>query len=170
MIEHRHPYSGRGATRPPSTRLSMNHTYLTEDGRELLEERIRLLERTVGELRDALDDPECRVDSVEGFHLATQELARLRALVDESARVEDFEDDPEVVKLGDAVTIRFEDGHEERYVLVHAAEAPVGDERVSVDAPLGRALLAKGVGETIEVTAPTGSYRCSIVSSARPRA
>jgi hypothetical protein len=82
MIEHRHPHRER----PSNTGLSSDHAYLTEDGRRLLEDRVHLLEATVGELRDALDDPEYRADSVEGFHRASAELARLRALLDRSAR------------------------------------------------------------------------------------
>ena len=158
MIDHREP---------PSNGNPPDQAYLTEDGRRLLEERIQLLEATVDELRAGLDDSEYRVDSVEGFNRATQELARLRSLLDGATPVEDLADDPEVVELGDAVAIRLEDGSEERYVLVHAAEAPVEDRRISVEAPLGRALLARRVGETVEVTVPVGSYRCTILSASR---
>ncbi len=151
-----------------SSTLPSDRAYLTEDGRRLLEERIRLIETTVEDLQDALQDPECRADSVEGFHRATRELSRLRSLLDQAAAVEDFADDPGVVELGDAVALRFEDGTEESYILVDTAEAPVDDRRISVEAPLGRAVLAKGVGESVEVVVPNGSYRCTILRATRP--
>jgi transcription elongation factor GreA len=157
MVE-RHSRSNDGPSRGAA---------LTEDGRRLLEERIGLLSATVEELRSALDDPEFREDSIEGFTRSNQELARLRSLLDGASAVEDLADDPEVVELGDVVAIRLDDGREESYVLVHAAEAPVDDQRISVDAPLGRALLARRVGETVEVTVPIGSYRCTILSASR---
>jgi transcription elongation GreA/GreB family factor len=50
---------------------------------------------------------------------------------------------------------------------VHAEEAVVDDARISVDSPLGRALLARRVGETVEVAGPGGSYRCTILSATR---
>jgi len=153
--------------RQPSNGNPPDQAYLTEDGRTMLEERIRLLEQTVDELREALDDAEYPVDSIEGFNRATQELARLRALLAGATAVEDVADDPEVVELGDTVAIRLEDGSEERYVVVHAAEAPVEDRRISVEAPLGRALLDRRVGDTVEVTVPVGSYRCTILSASR---
>jgi transcription elongation GreA/GreB family factor len=155
---------------PPSSESAPDRATLTEDGRRLLEERIRLVETTVGELRRALDDPECRVDSIEGYHRAAQELARLRAVLGEAAAVEDSADDPEVVELGDVVAVRLEDGTEETYVVVHAAEAPVEDRRISVDAPLGRALFGRRVGETVEVAVPGGSYRCTVLRASRSQA
>jgi transcription elongation factor GreA len=81
--------------------------------------------------------------------------------------VEDVPDDPTIVELGDAVTIRLDDGTEETYFVVDAAEAPVDDERISEYSPLGRALLGRRVGEMVDVEVPSGSYRCLITRAAR---
>jgi transcription elongation factor GreA len=150
-----------------SSHLPLDGTYLTQEGRRLLEERIQLVSATVAELQRALDDPECRADSVEGYKRATQEVERLRALLDRAIGIEDVPDDPGLVELGDTVAIRLDDGTLEAYIIVDASEAPVEDQRISVQSPLGQALLGKQVGAKIEVQIPAGSYRCTILSASR---
>jgi transcription elongation factor GreA len=140
---------------------------LTQDGRRLLEERIQSLERTVAELHSALDESERSADTVESHHQAARELDHLRSLLTSAEAIEDIPDDPRVVELGDTVTIRLDDGAEETYIVVHPAEAPVEDQRISAESPLGDALLARQVGETIEVPGPAGSYRCEILRATR---
>lgn len=144
--------------------------YLTGDGRRLLEERMHLLENTVLELQNALDDRERPVDTVEAYQRAAQELARVRSLLDSARSIEDVPDDPRVVELGDTVAIRLEDGVHETYIIVHGGEAPVDDRRISVESPLGRALLTRLVGDVVEVTVPAGSYKCTILSADRGEA
>jgi len=146
----------------PSDRL-----YLTEHGRRLLEDRILVLETTVEEMHRALDDPELRTDSVNGYQRAARELASLRSCLDSAGAIEDIPDDPRVVELGDTVAIRLHDGTEETYIIVHAVEARVADQRISTESPLGRALLGHHVGDTVEVPVPNGSYGCMILSADR---
>jgi transcription elongation GreA/GreB family factor len=140
---------------------------LTEDGRRLLEERIRTLESTVDTLHDAVADPERTEEMVLDYQRTTQEIARLRSLLQSAATVEDGPDDPHVVELGDTVTIRLDDGAEETYIVVHAAEAGFEDQRISAESPLGHALLGRRIGERVEVKVPPGSYECVILSASR---
>jgi transcription elongation factor GreA len=65
------------------------------------------------------------------------------------------------------VTIRLGDGSVETYIVAHVAEATVADERISVDSPLGRALLGRHVGDSVEVEVPAGSYLCTITQASR---
>ncbi|MEO8693749.1 MAG: GreA/GreB family elongation factor [Acidimicrobiales bacterium] len=144
-----------------------DRAYLTEGGRRLLDERIQELEIAVAELRDAVDDPDRTTEIVESYQRAAAELDRLRSLSQSAGAVEDAPDDPQVVELGDTVTIRLDDGVEETYIVVDAAEAAFDDQRISADSPLARALLTKHVGERVEVHVPTGSYECVILSASR---
>ena len=154
--------------RPSSTAAPPDdRTYLTREGRRLLEERIQLVSATVAELQRELDDPEQRADSVDGYRRATQELARLRDLVERASPIEDLPDDPGVVELGDTVAIRLDDGAQETYIIVDGSEASVADRRISVQSPLGQALLGRHVGTEVEVEIPVGSYRCTILSASR---
>lgn len=158
---------GPGSPPPPDRALDSGHPYLTPDGRLLLENRIRLLEATVEELRNAFDEPEGRADAVEGHQRATHELDRLRSLISAAHSVEDVPDDPDTVELGDTVTIHLANGARETYIIVHPLEAPVDDRRISVESPLAAALLNRHVGDDVEVSVPGGSYHCTILRAER---
>ena len=148
-----------------------NHLFLTAAGRRRLEQRIVALEHTVAELRTAIEDPESRTESVGAYLGALRERDSLRTLVRDAELIDDaFDDDPDVVEIGDRVIIRLVDGTAERYILVHPAEAAAGRGRLSIESPLGRALLSRRVGETVSVVAPGTSYDCRILTADRPGA
>jgi transcription elongation factor GreA len=147
---------------------SDDRPYLTEEGRRLLEERIRDREKMLEELRASLEESGPSTDNAESHHRLQEEVDRLRAVLDASGTVEEeVPDDPTTVELGDRVTIRLDDGAEETYIVVHAAEALVHEERISIASPLGQALLGRHVGETVEVDVPAGGYRATIISASR---
>ncbi|HEV2930834.1 MAG TPA: GreA/GreB family elongation factor [Propionibacteriaceae bacterium] len=87
--------------------------------------------------------------------------------MDHALIVEDLPDNPAVVELGKAVTVRDDQGVVERFLIVHPIEAPLDDTRISVRSPLPQALLGHRVGEEVEVAAPTGPYRCRILAAER---
>ena len=140
---------------------------LTRAGRRKLEARIRDLETAVNDLRAVLEDAERSIETVEALQRTTLELEHLRAVVENAHSVEETDDDTRIVELGDSVRIRLDDGHEETYVVVHSAEAAADDQWISFESPLGRALLGRRVGDTVDVSVPTGSYRCTILSARR---
>jgi transcription elongation factor GreA len=150
----------------PAVAWPTSSARLTNEGRRLLEERIRLMDATVQELRAALDD-ELGAEIAEAHHRAGRELARLRAVVRDARSVEQVPDDPHTVVLGDTVTIELESGETERHIVVHPAEAPVDDRRISVTSPLGAALIGRRVGDQVEVRVPDGGYRCKILRARR---
>ena len=62
------------------------------------------------------------------------------------------------VVFGVTVTLADEDsGDEVRYQIVGEDEADIKSRRLSISAPLARALINKSVGESVEVTTPGGS-------------
>jgi transcription elongation factor GreA len=67
------------------------------------------------------------------------------------------------VRVRDATT-----GETAEYELVGAVETDVGDGRVSVEAPVGRALVGGRRGDTLDVTTPRGSLRLTIVGVRAP--
>ena len=72
------------------------------------------------------------------------------------------------VKFGAKVTLADEDTDEEiTYQIVGEHEADIKGGRLSVSSPLGRALISKTVGDSVEVTTPKGakSYEVIKVSS-----
>jgi transcription elongation factor GreA len=63
------------------------------------------------------------------------------------------------VKLSD------EDTDEEvRYQIVGPFEADLSKGKISITAPLGRALIGKGVGDSVEVQTPSGTKSYEVVT------
>ncbi len=71
------------------------------------------------------------------------------------------------IKFGATVKLLDEDTEEEKtYQIVGEPEADVRSGRVSVASPIGRALIGKGVGDTVEVSTPGGGKSYEIVDVA----
>jgi transcription elongation factor GreA len=69
------------------------------------------------------------------------------------------------VTFGATVTIADEDTEEElTYQIVGQDEADIKEGRLSIGAPLARALIGKSVGDSAEVTTPGGAKSYEIVS------
>ncbi len=68
-------------------------------------------------------------------------------------------------KFGDTVVLRdLSSGKEFSYTLVDPREANPGKGKLSVASPLGKAILDKERGQTVEVAAPAGTFCCRIES------
>jgi len=59
-------------------------------------------------------------------------------------------------------------GEEIRYQLVSPAEADLDCDRISIQSPVGRALLGKGAGDEVRVTVPAGELVYEILAIERP--
>ncbi len=71
------------------------------------------------------------------------------------------------VKFGATVKLIDEDTEQERvYQIVGDPEADVKSGRVSISSPVARALIGKGVGDTVEVATPGGGKSYEIVEVA----
>ena len=68
------------------------------------------------------------------------------------------------IKFGATVKLVDEDTEEEKtYQIVGEPEADVRSGRVSITSPIARALIGKGVGDTVEVTTPGGGKSYEVV-------
>ena len=76
-------------------------------------------------------------------------------------------ENPGIVELGDEVTVEFANGYTQRFLVVNPIEAPLDDLNVSVESPLGKALVGRRVGDQVEVDAPDGRFRCRILTTRR---
>ena len=66
--------------------------------------------------------------------------------------------------LGNSVRLRDLGTNEVvEYELVGGIEANVGDGRVSITAPVGRAILGAGTGEVVDVTTPGGDVQLEVL-------
>jgi transcription elongation factor GreA len=65
------------------------------------------------------------------------------------------------------VAVEFANDYTQRFLVVDPIEAPLDDLNISVESPLGQALVGRRVGEQVEVDAPAGRFRCRIVTTGR---
>lgn len=78
---------------------------------------------------------------------------------------------PVKVSFGCWVTYEDEDGGERCYQLVGPDEIEVSEGRISIDSPVGQALLNKGVDAEVTISRPNGELTVYItdISSRRPK-
>lgn len=68
------------------------------------------------------------------------------------------------VRFGATVTLSDEDSDEEStYQIVGAHEADIKQGRISVHSPLGKALIGKHLGDSVEVSTPKGGKAYEII-------
>ena len=102
------------------------------------------------------------------YERAVSELARLTRILGQARTTDELPpEDPGIVEFGDEVVVEFAAGDAERFLVVDPIEAPLDDVRISVESPLGQALVGRRVGEQVEVNAPAGRLRCRIVTTGR---
>jgi transcription elongation factor GreB len=68
------------------------------------------------------------------------------------------------VYFGATVTLEDEDGHHTTYQIVGSDEIDTQGGRISVESPIGKALLRKAVGDSVEVMRPRGEIELTIVA------
>jgi transcription elongation factor GreA len=141
---------------------------LTQEGRVLLEERARRLEEeTIPALVEAIEREDDEVGPRLEQDLALRELEQLKYVLETAGNVYDVPEDPDLVQIGDWVTLRLADDEQVRHLIVDPAEAGLDTDRISSDSPLATAILGSRVGEDVTVEAPSGPYRATIVESKR---
>ena len=96
--------------------------------------------------------------------MVEQKIAQLEERLNR-ARVIDKKDVPKgVVAVGTRVRLRDLDAKQTvEYVIVGSAEANPREQKLSNESPVGRAIIGKKKGETVEVSAPRGSLKYKIM-------
>ncbi len=150
-------------------------TYLTKDGFQKLQEELDYLRKAkrqeVAErLHEAMEGGEL-IENAE-YEAAKNEQAFVEGRIQElevilaAARIiEEGQNDPTVVQVGDTVVVQEDGGKPETYVIVGAAEASPREGKISNESPLGRALLNHRVGDIVQVDAPGGSFRVKVLKT-----
>ncbi|KUO96423.1 transcription elongation factor GreA [Ferroacidibacillus organovorans] len=78
--------------------------------------------------------------------------------------IHDEEIDTGVVSIGSTVTLRDMEFKEDvEYHIVGSAESDPTENKISNESPVGRALLGKSVGSTVEVTVPAGTIQYEVL-------
>ena len=148
-------------------------TYLTPAGLKKLQDELEHLRTTrrsevADRLHAAMDEGDIEENAeydeakneqafVEGRILTVKAILNNYELIDES------NGEVDEVSLGNTVTVKEGDEESEKYHLVGVAEADPTQGRISNESPLGRALLGRRVGDTVQVSAPAGLLTFRVV-------
>jgi len=147
---------------------------MTAGGFARLEEELRYLKTTARpEVIRAIAEARAHGDLSENaeYHAARERQSfiegRVAELEDKIARAEVIDVaslNGKTVKFGATVTLVDEDTDAKAaYQLVGEMEADVKEGRLSITAPLARALIGKEVGDSVEVMTPAGSKAYEIL-------
>jgi transcription elongation factor GreA len=132
--------------------LEERHKYLTQVRRSEVAERLRLALEEGGDLSENAEYEDAKNEQafVEG------EIIRLEQILS-TAQIIEATGQKDVVALGSQITL-VEKGSKEKevYRLVGSAEANPAEGKISVESPLGKALLGAKLGEQVTVNAPDG--------------
>lgn len=152
-----------------TTKLASETVRLTADGHAGLKAELDALHaqrpEIADELRHAMADKDYRENAPLDAARHRQGLleARIRDLEAILKRAEVMQDEQVTTSragIGSKVVLwDLMDECQVRYTLVHSKEANIGQGKVSVVSPLGRALMDRVAGETVEVKAPAGTMR-----------
>ena len=126
----------------PERPVSQHPNFVTPEGLRQIESRIRALEAELQEAREQ-EDSAVVVRIARDLRYWRQRRA--------SARVVEPAADPDSVRFGVAVTLRFRDGSERTFRLVGEDEADPAHGLVSWVSPLARGLIGKEIGDVVDV-------------------
>ena len=144
----------------------MPRVTLTAEGRRELERELQRLEAerpTITEhirrAREQGNDPTENLDlrdAVESLVRIESRIHELNALLAQAEPLQASRAPGAGAELGATVTVRLQDGEEATYTLVSPAEAAPRRGRLSVESPIGRALLQARPGDHIVAETPNG--------------
>ena len=158
--------------------FEIKRTAITADGLKKMQDRLEELKttgrariseqiavaRSYGDLSenaeyDAAKDEQAKLEG---------EIVELEMAIRNAVVISDDDISTERVNVGTTVTVKDEeDGFEEQYRLVGPHEADPMNNAVSVNSPVGSALMGKKVGEVAAVEAPVGIIRLKVIAIAR---
>lgn len=151
----------------------MKKNYLSQEGYEKLDQELREL-KSKGRKRIANDIAEARAkgDLSENAeydaakeaqaHLETR-IAELENTLATSSIIDEKNIDPTKAYLLSTITILNKKTDKEmEYTLVSKDEADFKAGKISVDSPIGQAILGKEVGDVVEVDVPAGTLELEI--------
>lgn len=155
--------------------MNEKETVLTQEGLRKLEEELDDLKtvhrkevnerirqaKEFGDISENAEYEDAKQEQafVEGRILKLESMVRNARLIDES----DYSADE--VHLGASVKVKDVKGGEmHEFTIVGSAESDPPNHRLSNESPLGRALLGRKKGETVDVTTPRGVVKYKIDS------
>jgi transcription elongation factor GreA len=154
--------------------MTMERVPMTVAGYKVLEEelqRLKAVERP--RIIAAISEARAHGDLSENaeYHAAKEQQglneARVAELEDKISRAEVIDTSKlsgETIKFGATVSLEDEDsGEKVRYTIVGDTEANLREGKISISSPIGRALIGKSKGESVDVTTPKGTRTLEVL-------
>ena len=155
----------------------MEKLYISRDGLEKMKEDLQALNKRRLAVAKAIKHARALGDLSENaeYHSAKEEQAlihaRIKDLEDKITRaavIEDQDIDPSKAYLGATVRVRnLKTNREINYTLVSPVESDTAAGKISVQSPVGRAILGKSAGEVAVAAAPAGELHLEILEITR---
>jgi transcription elongation factor GreA len=146
-------------TREGYEKLRSEIEYLQTEKRREVAERIRIA-REFGDISENAEYDDAKNEQAMLEHrIATLEERLLEARV-----VEDDEISTDVVSIGSTVRLKDVEANQTvEYHIVGSAEANPAEHKLSNESPVGRAIMGRKKGETVDVAAPRGTLKFKIL-------
>lgn len=153
----------------------MKKNYLSREGYEELQEELNRLKTTERRrIAQAIAEARDKGDLSENaeYDAAKEEQGKLEAriaeLEDKLANAQILEEEDvktDKAYLLSTVTILNKNTDKEmKYKLVSADESDVSKNKLSIESPIGKAILGREEGETVEVEVPAGTLELEVLS------
>jgi transcription elongation factor GreA len=152
----------------------LKEVILTPEGHEKLKQEIEYLSttkrrevadriRTARDFGDIAENAEYD-DAKNEQAMLEHKIAQLEERLAHARVIDSGEVDTSVVSVGARVRLKDVDANQTvEYTIVGSAEANPSEQKLSNESPVGRAIIGKKKGETVEVSAPRGSLKYKIL-------
>ena len=150
---------------------------VTAEGKRLMQQELDALNARVPLIAKAIEEAREKGDLRENaeYHAAKEAQAMVHALIrdleDKITRavlLEDQDIDPNKAYLGALVRVlNCKTKREITYALVSPVEMDLAQNKISVQSPVGRALLGRSVGEVVKAKVPAGELELEILEISR---
>jgi len=154
-----------------------DQTFITRAGYKKLQETLEALKRRRPVIAAQIQEAREKGDLKENaeYHAAKEEASHNERRISEvegklsGARIlEDQGDLPtDKAYIGASVTVKDDDGYEAKYTLVDASESDPTKGFISVDSPIGKALLGQPEGISVKVPIGKAGYNLAILKITR---
>ena len=140
-------------------KLKQEIEYLTTEKRREIADRIRVA-REFGDIAENAEYDDAKNEQA----LLEQRIATLEERLVSARVIDEGEITSDVVSIGSRVRLKDIDANETvEYHIVGSAEANPAEQKLSNESPVGRAIIGRKKGETVEVAAPRGSLKFKIM-------
>ncbi len=141
-------------------KLEEQLNYLKTEKRTEIAERIKTA-RGFGDLSENSEYDEAKTAQREN----EEEIAELEQKIRNAKIIDEAEIDTKTVQIGNLVKLLdIEFNEEVEYTIVGSTEVNLAENKVSNVSPIGKALLGRKKGETVDVDAPAGVVQYKILA------